>query len=115
MSKIKIQGDAGGTGIFTIASPNSSTDRTITLPDDAGTIITTAQTDASGYAWLIDEDDLSSDLATKVPSQQSVKAYVDAQISAENTLAEDNDVNITSAADGSMLLYDTTTSKCNVW
>src|SRR5690606_24434838 len=27
---------------------------------------------------LIDEDDMSSDSATKVPSQQSVKAYVDA-------------------------------------
>ena len=111
MSKIKIQGDAGGSGIFTIASPNSSTNRTITLPDDAGTIITNAQTDASGYAWLVDEDNMASNLATKVPSQQSVKAYVDAQISAENTLAEDNDVTITSAADGSMLLYDTGTSK----
>ena len=67
MSKIKIQGDAGGSGVFTIASPNSSTDRTITLPDDAGTIVTNAQTDASGYAWLIDEDNMASNLATKVP------------------------------------------------
>jgi len=53
---------------------------------------------------------MASDSATKVPSQQSVKAYVDAQIASENTLAEDNDVNITSAADGSLLLYDTGTS-----
>lgn len=30
---------------------------------------------------LLDEDDMSSDSATKVPSQQSVKAYVDAQVS----------------------------------
>jgi hypothetical protein len=110
MSKIKIQGDSGGTGVFTLTSPNSNTDRTITLPDDAGTIVTSAASDASGYSWLIDEDNMASDLATKVPSQQSVKAYVDAQIGAENTLAEDNDVNITSAADGSMLLYDTGTS-----
>jgi hypothetical protein len=28
-------------------------------------------------SWVIDEDDLSSDLDTKVPTQQSVKAYVD--------------------------------------
>jgi len=110
MSKIKIQGDSGGTGIFTIASPNSNTDRTITLPDDAGTIVTSAQSDASGYSFFVDEDNMASDSATKLPSQQSVKAYVDAQIGAENTLAEDNDVNITSAADGSMLLYDTGTS-----
>ena len=110
MSKIKFTGDAGGTGIFTIASPNSNTDRTITLPDDAGTIVTAAQSDASGYSFFVDEDNMASDSATKLPSQQSVKAYVDAQIASENTLAEDNDVNITSAADGSLLLYDTGTS-----
>ena len=112
MSKIKIQGDAGGSGVFTIASPNSSTDRTITLPDDAGTILTAAQTSSAGYAFVVDEDNMASNLATKVPTQQSVKAYVDAQIASENTLAEDNDVNITSAADGSLLLYDTGNS---VW
>ncbi len=110
MSKIKLTGDSGGTGIFTIASPNSSTDRTITLPDDAGTIVTSAQASATSYSFFIDEDNMASDSATKVPSQQSVKAYVDAQIASENTLAEDNDVNITSAADGSLLLYDTGTS-----
>ena len=110
MSKIKLTGDAGGTGIFTIASPNSSTDRTITLPDDAGTIITSAQASTSAYSFVIDEDNMATDSATKVPTQQSVKAYVDAQIASENTLAEDNDVNITSAADGSLLLYDTGTS-----
>jgi hypothetical protein len=37
MSKVTIQGDASGTGIFTIASPNSNTDRTLVLPDEAGT------------------------------------------------------------------------------
>ena len=110
MSKIKFQGDSGGTGVFTIASPNSSTDRTITLPDSAGTLVDTGLTSTATLGFVIDEDNLASDLATKVPTQQSVKAYVDAQIAAENTLAEDNDVNITSAADGSMLLYDTGTS-----
>jgi hypothetical protein len=42
MSSVSIQGNASGTGIFTIASPNSSTNRTLTLPDATGTIITTA-------------------------------------------------------------------------
>jgi hypothetical protein len=40
MSKISLAPDASGTGIFTIASPNSNTNRTLTLPDDTGTIIT---------------------------------------------------------------------------
>jgi hypothetical protein len=36
-----------------------------------------ADTDASGFGFVIDEDDLASDLDTKVPTQQSVKKYVD--------------------------------------
>lgn len=42
MSIVKVQGNASGTGIFTVASPNSNTDRTLTLPDSSGTILTTA-------------------------------------------------------------------------
>jgi len=44
------------------------------------TLVTVEATDASGYGWVIDEDDMTSDSATKVPTQQSVKAYVDAEI-----------------------------------
>jgi len=40
MSKVTIQGDASGTGTFTIASPNSNNNRTLTLPDEAGTVTT---------------------------------------------------------------------------
>ena len=40
MSKVKIEGNASGTGTFTIASPDSSTDRTITLPDNTGNLLT---------------------------------------------------------------------------
>ena len=42
MSKISLTPNASGTGTFTIASPNSSTDRTLTLPDNTGTILTSA-------------------------------------------------------------------------
>jgi len=42
MSKVVIQGNASGTGNFTIAAPNSNTDRTLTLPDEAGTVITSS-------------------------------------------------------------------------
>ena len=33
MSKIRIQGNASGTGVVTLTAPNTNTDRTITLPD----------------------------------------------------------------------------------
>lgn len=41
MSRVVIQGNASGTGDFTIAAPNSNTDRTLTLPDEAGEVIVT--------------------------------------------------------------------------
>jgi len=40
MSKVAISGNASGSGTFTIASPNGNTDRTLTLPDNTGTLIT---------------------------------------------------------------------------
>jgi len=40
MSKVAITGNASGTGTFTIASPNSNSDRTLTLPDVSGTLAT---------------------------------------------------------------------------
>ena len=42
MSKVAITGNASGAGVFTIASPNSATDRTLTLPDETGTMATQA-------------------------------------------------------------------------
>ena len=42
MSKVTIAGDVNGTGVFTIAAPNGNTNRTLTLPDATGTVLTTA-------------------------------------------------------------------------
>ena len=41
MSIVKIQGHASGTGTLTVTAPNTSTNRTITLPDTTGTLATT--------------------------------------------------------------------------
>jgi len=38
LSKIALSGNASGTGTLTIAAPNTNTDRTLDLPDAAGTI-----------------------------------------------------------------------------
>jgi len=38
MSKVKIQGNASGTGVITLEAPNTNTDRTITLPDATTTL-----------------------------------------------------------------------------
>ena len=50
-----------------------------------------------------DEDDMSSNSATLIPTQQSVKAYVDTQISANNTLVLGDDA----SSEISMVLSDT--------
>jgi hypothetical protein len=46
MSQISITGAATGTATFTIESPATSTNRTLTLPDNTGTIITQNSTPA---------------------------------------------------------------------
>ena len=45
MSKVKIQGHASGSGVFTLTTPNTSTNRTITLPDASGTLAFTTDDD----------------------------------------------------------------------
>jgi hypothetical protein len=52
---------------------------------DAGlnTATLNTDTDISTNSWVLDEDDMTSDSATKVPTQQSVKAYVDAVLTSE--------------------------------
>lgn len=47
MSKISITPNASGTGVFTISSPATNTDRSLTLPDEAGTVLTSAGVPAS--------------------------------------------------------------------
>jgi hypothetical protein len=40
MSKIALSGPAGGTATYTVTAPTGATDRTITLPDVTGTLVT---------------------------------------------------------------------------
>ena len=48
-----------------------------------------ADTDVKANGWTIDEDNLASNLDTKVPTQQSVKAYVDANSGSGHTIEEE--------------------------
>jgi len=68
---------ADGTKLDTIETNADVTDATNV--DAAGAVMNTDTTTAA-MDFVIDEDDMVSDLATKVPTQQSVKAYVDAEI-----------------------------------
>ena len=68
---------------------------------------TNARADARITNALVDEDNMASNSATKLPSQQSVKAYVDAQVATKDALSElsgDSD----DITEGSTNLFHTT-------
>ena len=85
-----------------ISTSQALSNKTLTSP--------VINTGVSGSA-ILDEDDFASDSDTKLATQQSIKAYVASQVATANELSELTDVNITSAADGALLFYDTGTSK----
>ena len=102
-TQLTFEGDTDDAHETILAISDPSADRTITIPDASGTIVTTSATQTltnktltsptltsavlntavSGSAFL-DEDGMDSNSATKVASQQSIKAYVDAQITAQD-------------------------------
>ena len=85
-----------------ISTSQALSNKTLTSP--------VINTGVSGSA-ILDEDYFASDSDTKLATQQSIKAYVASQVATANELSELTDVNITSAADGALLFYDTGTSK----
>ena len=64
-------------------------DRSLTVDEDAALTDYTANadTDVSTCSWVTDEDDMVSDLDTKVPTEQSVKKYVDDLIASFDEVA----------------------------
>ena len=61
-----------------------------------------------GITAIKDEDNMSSDSATSLATQQSIKAYVDAQVDTADTLAEMTDTTITTPADSHFLVHNGT-------
>ena len=64
MSKVVIQGNASGTGDFTIAAPNSDTNRTLTLPDEAGEVLVT-----DGTTLVVDQTNDRVGIGTAAPQE----------------------------------------------
>ena len=90
--------DANGT-ISLTDNADTSTNKTFTTPTITSGVFNTG---VSGSA-VLDEDNMASDSATKVATQQSIKAYVDNQIDA------DMDVNITSDSGSVAIVMDSET------
>ena len=102
-TKIVFEGATDDAYETTVVVTDPTADRTITLPNLTGTVSLISGTETltnktlttptltspvlntaiSGSAFL-DEDNMASDSATKLASQQSIKAYVDSQLTAED-------------------------------
>jgi hypothetical protein len=134
-TKIVFEGDTDDAHETTLVVTDPTADRTITLPNLTGTVslitatetltnktltsptLTSAvlNTAVSGSA-VLDEDNMASNSATQVATQQSIKAYVDSQVTAEDldittdsgTIAIDLDSETLTVAGGTGL--DTTGS-----
>ena len=74
-----------------VASQIATKDNTDEMTEGSTNLyFTNARADARISNALIDEDNMASDSATKLPSQQSVKAYVDAQTTDETAEGSSN-------------------------
>ena len=95
MSLVKVQGNASGTGIFTVAAPNSNTDRTLTLPDATGTVLT----DSSGVL-NIGSGQVYKDASGNVgigTSSPGYKLTVSGRISYSGSIGEGADTTLSSS------------------
>lgn len=102
MSKIAFQSQEDGTGTFTIAAPVGNTNRTLTIPDSSGTLITTAGAAMSGplsnftSTGIVDNataTSLTIDSAGRVlmPSQPAFFAVRTSHVTSSGTIIFDSE------------------------
>ena len=117
MSKISLEPNASGAGTFTLAAPNSNTNRTLTLPDASGNIIaadaSTGQFDSSNMpagsviqvVQGTDDSQLSTTSnktyvstpleATITPSNSSNEVLASVLFTGDTTQASDGRISVT--------------------
>lgn len=86
-------------GAFDITAEQFHSDVTVGTPPFtvvSTTVVTNLNADKLDGADLIDEDNMASDSAVHVPTQQSVKAYVDAAASGGNATFASGEITTTS-------------------
>jgi hypothetical protein len=71
-----------------LANIETAADVTDATNVNAAGALMLSDTTTAGLGIVVDEDNMSSDLATKVPTQQSVKKYVDDQVDTVDNLSK---------------------------
>ena len=87
--------------LATTAETETGTDTTRAVTPDALHNMTTL----AGASWMLDEDNMASNSAVKVPSQQSTKAYADTKLAKATNVTAINDTGI---ADGEIAVFNLT-------
>jgi hypothetical protein len=72
--------DLSKTEVLTLLNVEDGADVTDATNVDAAGAVMNADASTAAMSFVIDEDTMVSDLDTKVPTQQSVKAYVDSRV-----------------------------------
>ena len=111
MSKISLEPNASGAGTFTLAAPNSNTNRTLTLPDESGTIFS----DGTGVPGSAVTGQLASSnmpTGSVIQVMQTIKTDVfSATVNAgDSTAVTGLSVNITPSSSNSKILVMTSVS-----
>lgn len=94
MSNIAIKGATTGTGTFTIESPATNTDRTLTLPDEAGTVLTSVSdipaTSLSGNVAIEASKSMPFFMQARTGSNQGINGSTWTDVSFNTTVADTN-------------------------
>ena len=89
-----------------LANIETAADVTDATNVNAAGALMLSDTTTAGLGIVVDEDNMASNSATKVSTQQSVKAYVDAQVATKDALSELSG-NLDDIADGSTYVRST--------
>ena len=85
-------------GLFNkLSNIESGADVTDATNVNAAGAVMNSDTSTSSMSFVVDEDNMSSNSSTKVPTQQSVKAYVDANAGAASGLFWENGTSLSSS------------------
>jgi hypothetical protein len=122
--KVRITGSNGTSSEVVLeAGTNLSIARSsdkITFASTVTNAVLESDTSTSGFGFVVDEDDMSSNLNTKVPTQQSVKAYVDNNVTTANvttnlaTSYQTDRVTVTSSDGTDAVILEATGSQAGV-
>ena len=103
---VKTYVDAQVDTVDTLAELSGTTDNV--TEGSSNLYFTNDRADARISNAILDEDNMATNSATQIPSQQSVKAYVDSQVASKDALSELSGTT-DDVTEGSSNLYHTTT------